>query len=102
MIVFKKLEGGRIAKLRIPAEAKRTASLIGNKCRAERAIVVEIYYSHDSSTKYQTGRSMHDFSFIYEVGKEVKPTEEYDGDIRGECRPGIHFFMTEQEAKNYA
>ena len=101
LIVFKKLEDDRIAKLRIPCRAKRTASLVGNKCRAERAIVLEIYDAVDSNIKYQTGRSLHDSDFVYEVGKEVKPTEEYDDDIRDECLPGIHFFMTEQEAKNY-
>ena len=101
LIVFKKLQDNRIAKLRIPCRAKRTASLIGNKCRAERAIVVDIYHSFDSNIKYQTGNSFYDFNFIYEVGKEVKPSREYDGDIREPCLSGIHFFMTEDEAKNY-
>ena len=101
LIVFKKLRDDKIAKLRIPARAKRTASLRGNKCRAERAIVVDIYDLFNSKIKYQTGRSLHDQNFIYEVGKEVEPTEEYDGDIRAECLPGIHFFMTEEEAKKY-
>lgn len=34
-IGWKKLQGGIIAKLEIPAEAKRTSSLIGRKNRAE-------------------------------------------------------------------
>ena len=101
LIVFKKLRDVIIAKLRIPAGAKRTASLKGSKCRAERAIVLEIYDAVNPSIKYQTGRSLHHLSFIYEVGKEVKPTEEYDGDIRVECQSGIHFFMTEEEAIKY-
>ena len=101
LIVFKKLEDDRIAKLRIPCRAKRTASLVGNKCRAERAIVLEIYSAFGSKIKYQTGRSLHDSDFVYEVGKEVRPNNGYEGDIRQECMPGIHFFMTEEEARGY-
>lgn len=101
LIVFKKLQNDKIAKLRIPCRAKRTASLVGNKCRAERAIVLEIYDMTNPGTKYQTGRSIRDPSFIYKVGKEVKP-DKYSGDIRQQCLPGIHFFMTEKEARRYA
>lgn len=39
--VYKKA-GGKIVKLRIPAKAKRTANLVGRKCRAEYVKVLDI------------------------------------------------------------
>ena len=104
LIVFKKVlvDGGfsAIAKLRIPSRAKRTATPIGSKCRAERAIVLEIKRV-DNGKLAQKAYSTHDDNFIYEVGKEVKPTSPYDGDFRVECTSGIHFFLTEEEARDY-
>lgn len=114
LIVWKKLvvrNGGFsgfecIAKLRIPAEAKRTASLIGKKCRAEFAEVLEICV-------LQTGGSLKEASslrttyFVYKVGEIVRSLPEQNGgvaycdDMRFECRPGIHFFMNEEDARAY-
>ncbi len=88
MYGFKKTNVG-IVTLLIPAEAKRTASLVGRKCRAEYAVVVEGY-----------GRSLHDMSIEYVVGKTVYP-DKYDDDIRVECTSGIHFFQTREEAEKY-
>ena len=86
---FKKLSNGSIATLLIPAEAKRTASLVGRKCRAEYVIVVE-----------GEGFSKHDGKIQYSVGQTVKP-DSYNDDIRIECTNGIHFFMTVEEAEDY-
>lgn len=88
MYGFKRTDGG-IVTLLIPAEAKRTASLVGRKCRAEYAVVVEGH-----------GRSLHDGTTEYVVGKTVYP-DKYDDDIRVECISGIHFFQTRQEAEKY-
>jgi hypothetical protein len=44
--------------------------------------------------------SMHDRKFEYELGKEVS-VDNFDEDRRHECAPGIHFFMTREEAVNY-
>lgn len=85
---FKKVKGG-IVTLLIPAEAKRTASLVGRKCRAEYAIVVE-----------GKGVSTHDNKTAYKVGETVYP-DKYDDDIRIECTNGTHFFLTKEEAENY-
>jgi hypothetical protein len=89
LIVYKKLRDAVICTLKIPAAARRTASLVGNKCRAEFAVVLE-----------GEGMSQHNRCFTYEVGKTVHPSE-YNDDIREECRPGIHFFMTRAEAEAY-
>ena len=87
---YKKLCDGSIAVLLIPADAMRTASLIGNKCRASRAIVI------DGSGARGVTRG----GVSYMTGAEVYP-DSYDADIREECTHGIHFFMTRKEAEAY-
>ena len=90
MTGFKKLSDGSIATLLIPAEAARTASLVGRKCRAELAIVIE-------------GSGKHGYTYAgvnYLTGETVRP-DSYDGDIRLECAHGIHFFLTPDEAEEY-
>ena len=45
-------------------------------------------------------RSAYDLNFIYEVGKIVK-VDDFCDNRWFECAPGIHFFLTEEEAINY-
>ena len=90
LIGYKKLAGGTICKLRIPADAKRVGGLVGRKCRAEYAIVLE-----------GEGFSQHDRTFRYAVGQRVEPKEKFNADIREECTSGIHFFITREEAEAY-
>ena len=93
-IAYKKLVGGVIATLEIPAEAKRTSSLVGRKCRAEFVKVLEL------SSGASEANSTHDSEFVYRVGEIVRP-DKYDDDIRIECTNGIHFFITRKEAEEY-
>jgi hypothetical protein len=88
-IGWKKLTGGVIAKLLVPAEAKRTSTLVGRKCRAEWVEVLS-----------GCGWDKHTGKTEYVAGKPVHP-DKYDGDIRVECTHGIHFFMTRKEAEEY-
>lgn len=87
---YKKLYDGSIAVLLIPADAMRTATLVGNKCRASRAIVIE-----GSGGRGATRGGVH-----YTTGAEVYP-DGYHADILVECTHGIHFFMTRKEAEEY-
>ena len=96
--VWKILQDRRIAELRVPADAKRTSSLTGRKCRAERAEVVGIV-DLLSGQQVGTGSSQHDAT-PYVVGQTVTP-DSYDDDIRVKCTHGIHFFITRQEAVDY-
>lgn len=77
----------KILTLEIPADAKRTSTLTGRKCRAEFVRVLS-----------GSGRSFHDENFKYVEGEIVRP-DSYNDDIRIECTHGIHFFMTREEAK---
>jgi hypothetical protein len=88
-IGFKKLYDKTIVKLYIPEDAERVGGYTGRKCRASKAIVVE-----------GQGFSQHNPEFEYKPGALVVP-DEWDNDPRVECSPGIHFFITRQEAIDY-
>jgi uncharacterized protein YjbI with pentapeptide repeats len=94
---WKKLRNGRIAKLTIPADAKRH-NATGRKCRASSAIVEAIF---DGESNVLVGYSQHDPSFEYRVGNTVHPSESFDDNRWNECGSGIHFFITRGEAERY-
>ena len=98
LIVYKKLEGGLVATLRIPTAAKRS-NATGRKCRAEYAEVLKIE-SIDGKTQYQEGVSERGLNFYYRVGETVYP-DSYDENRWDECSHGIHFFLTRYEAEIY-
>ena len=115
IVGWKKARGGVIVKLEIPREAKRS-NAAGRKCRAEYARVVAIYggpvptgfaalVSDLSQSLGATRRcgeeaiSRHDPEFIYRVGDVVRPTQPFDEDRWEECAPGIHFYLTREEAE---
>ena len=90
IIGWKKLSGGVICKLSIPSDAKRH-NATGRKCRAEYAIVLE-----------GEGASTHDETFVYRVGRTVRPTTPFDDDRWNECASGIHFYLTREEAEEHS
>ncbi len=96
-IAFKKGEKEAIIELFIPSSAKRVCSLVGRKCRANYARVISI---NGDKTKGITVGGCREHSFIYEVGKTVI-ADYWNDDIRIECAHGIHFFITEQEARDW-
>ena len=90
LIVYKKTTTG-VAKLRIPPEAKRTASIVSRKCRAEFAEVIDAPNG---------AKSLHDGTTAYVAGVIVRP-DTYNDDPRVECTNGIHFFLIREEAEAY-
>jgi hypothetical protein len=94
LIVWKKVDG-RLVKLRVPADAKRTASLVGRKCRAEFAQVLEI----EGADVIEVSRSYYRKT-VYRIDETVYP-DMYDPDPRVECTNGIHFFLTREEAEEW-
>ena len=95
---FKKA-GGRIVELIIPADAKRS-SATSRKCRASKAMVVSI----TDRAGNPAGDCVHsdfDHSFTYVVGATVE-VNDFDEDRWKECAPGIHHFITRDEAVKYS
>ena len=87
-----------IVELEIPADAKRS-NASGRKCRASKARVVSITDLEgqpiDGAQRVFSG---HDHDFTYSNGVTVEPTELFEEDRWDECSPGIHFFITREEA----
>lgn len=90
LVGWKKLDRGVIAKLEIPAAAKRSHAF-GRKCRAEYAVCLEVIGA-------EFGVSMHDNATIYRAGETIKP-HQFDDNWQNECAGGIHFYITREEAE---
>ena len=88
----------KIVCLEIPADAKRL-SAFGRRCRCDKAKVIGIY-SRDGSPYDGEVHSMWDREFVYRVGQMVA-VDNFDDDRFKECAPGIHFFITRQEAMDF-
>jgi len=86
---FKRVVGGGIVHLRIPAEAKRLGGAVGRKCRAEFVEVIS-----------GSGVSIHDSETKYGPGAVVR-CHKWNPDPTIECGGGIHFFLTKLEAEEY-
>ena len=94
-VCYKKVRGGVVLTLEVPAWAERTGSLVGPKCRASAALVL----GSDQDNARDVYHSKHDDS-EWRVG-ELREEPNYDGDPRVECAPGLHFFMSYAKAKAY-
>lgn len=88
----------QIVKLEICADALRS-SATSRKCRCSSAKVLAIE-NIDGSKYGDVITSNYDPSFLYKVGEIVK-VENFDTDRWKECAPGIHFFLTREEAVKY-
>jgi len=95
---FKKA-GYYIVELYIPASAKRS-SATSRKCRCDKAKVVSITNTDGTPTNITQVNSGYDKDFIYTVGEYVS-VDNFEEDRWKECAPGIHFFITRQEAVEY-
>lgn len=98
-IGFKKVRGNYIVELEILADAMRS-SATGRKCRCSKAKVVSITNPDGSNAGKTSAISGRDSNFIYSVG-EVVEVKDFDTNRWNECAPGIHFFITRQEAVDY-
>lgn len=91
------------AKLLIPADALRS-SACSNKCRASKAKVLGFYDANEKPLKIRTAVSVYKYNptrFVYRVGEVAVPRTAFDTDRFKECAPGIHHFMTLEEAVEY-
>ena len=94
-----KKANGYIVKLQITEDAIRSSAL-GRKCRCSKALVLAIENPDGSGSGLAEIASGYDRDFIYRVGETVE-VENFDEDRKNECAPGIHFFITRQEAIDY-
>ena len=94
-----KKASGYIVKLQIPEDARRS-SAGGEKCRCDKAYVVEIQNADGTKADIETIHSDHDANFVYTVGATVE-VSDFDGDRWNECAPGIHFFIDRRAAVEY-
>jgi hypothetical protein len=97
-IAWKKASN-HIIKLQIQEDAKRS-SAFGRKCRASKAVCLEIQNKDGADSGMTEIPSDRDGDFIHRVGETVE-VADFDDDRTHECAPGIHFFITRQEAVDY-
>ena len=94
-----KKASGYIVKLQITEDARRS-SAEGEKCRCDKAYVVEIQNADGTKADIDTIHSSHDANFVYTVGATVE-VSDFDGNRWNECAPGIHFFIDRRAAVEY-
>ena len=90
---WKKCRDGVVVKLWIGKTAKRSHGG-ERKCRASRVKVAEVFGAEE-------GISMHDDTVIYRKGHVIEPLNGWDENRWNVCAPGIHFFITREEAEAY-
>ena len=90
---------GHIVKLEITEDALRS-SATSRKCRCSKAKVIAIETLDGTPTPSNEIASDYDDNFIYKIGEIVEVTD-FDTNRWNECAPGIHFFITRDEAVKY-
>ena len=98
-IGYKKAGYGRIVKLQICKDAKRSSATT-KKCRCSKALVLAIENMDGSDSELQEIASYFDPSVVYRVGA-IAEVDYFDYNRWYECAPGIHFFMDRQDAVEY-
>ena len=90
---------GYIVKLLIPDDAKRSSATT-RKCRCSKAEVLSITNADGSDSGRTWISSNHNPAFVYTIGETVE-VKNFDDNRWNECAPGIHFFITRDEAVRY-
>lgn len=96
---FKKVSGNYIVELEVPTDALRS-SACSRKCRCSHAKVISFTNLDGSPADVDVVYSNYDSNFAYRVG-EIVSVDNFDTNRWNECAPGIHFFITRQEAVDY-
>ena len=92
IIGWKKCENDVIVKLLIPASAARSHAF-GRKCRAEFVYVLKVFGASEGTSMTVQGPHT-----VYRAGERVSPSS-FSHDWKEECAPGIHFYITREEAE---
>ena len=86
-------KGGTLVKMLVPADAKRSCATT-RKHRAEYVEVLEVIGAEEAVVINGFGTT------VYRPG-EIARAHDWDDDRWNECAPGIHFFLTREEAENW-
>lgn len=97
-VCYKKCFGDLLVQLLVPADARRSSDT-SRMCRCDKAKVLNIT-DFDHTEKFTEARSLCGRDFYYHVGEYVYEPN-YNDDRWLQSTYGIHFFMTEEEAKSY-
>ena len=89
----------KLVKLEIPEDARR-CSATTQKCRCDKAKVLEITDLDGSNPIDEILNNSQDVELLYKVGEMVYP-DSFDENRWNECSHGIHFFINKQDAINY-
>ena len=98
-IGFKRVRGDLIVELEITEDALRS-SATGKKCRCSKAKVLSITNIDGTESNTNSARSLWDPDFVYTVGETIE-VPNFDTNRWNECAPGIHFFISRQEAVDF-
>lgn len=106
MIGYKKALENKLVVLEIPDDALTNLHR-GNiakrqfaKYRCSKAFVKEII-DLTTNESVQRAHSIHNYKFIYRVGKIVVPEKQYNEYPEAVCSSGIHFFIDREIAEQY-
>ena len=86
-----------LVKLLIPDDARRSSATT-NKCRCDKAQVLEI--TDLEGNVFEVACSSYNNEFVYRVGETVK-VDDFCIDRFQECAAGIHFFVDREAAIRY-
>jgi len=89
-VCYKKLSGGVVATLLVPDGARRCCNLVSRNIRVERVRVLD--------GEGYSPMCFHHQKLHYAPGDEVV-AHAFNDDIRIDCAPGIHVFITRKEAE---
>ena len=96
----KSLSSSYLVKLQVPEDARRSSATT-NKCRCDKALVLDIYeIGNEDHHIDEILNTSQDAELLYKVGEMVYP-DSFDENRWNECSHGIHFFINKQDAINY-
>ena len=98
-VAWKKVRGGRIIKLRVLEDSKRSRATT-DKCRCDKALVLEIQDLEGNKLDIKEVINTSYAECKYVVGETVY-ADKWDEDRWNECSHGIHFFLDRQTAVDY-
>lgn len=89
-----------IVKMCVPAHARRSSGS-SRKCRCSEALILDAWDLNGTPIDRRSViSSNHDPDFKYKIGDSIH-IDDFDENRWNECSAGFHFFMNEEEARNY-